>query len=132
MDRVLDVVTWVIVGGVVGFSIFPLVWTLLTSLKFEEDIVTATLQYLPRKVTFDNYVTLWQQSSFPTLVANSAVVTTITGAICLSIGTLAAYSFSRYRFRGRDKLLLLYLVIRMFPVVLMIIRFQHHTRHQNN
>ena len=121
INAFLDLLTWLIVGLVVVFSIFPLVWTLLTSLKLEEDIVTRTLQYLPRSITFQNYITLWRQSGFPILVMNSVVVTTTTGLICLSIGTLAAYSFSRYRFRGRGKLLIFYLVIRMFPVVLMII-----------
>ena len=121
LDLVLDTVTWLMVAGFVGFCIFPLLWTLLTSLKLEEDIVTRTLQYVPRQVTLENYVTLWQQSGFPTLVANSVVVTSITGVICLTIGTLAAYAFSRYRFRFRSKLLVFYLVIRMFPVVLMII-----------
>ena len=120
-NAVLDLLTWMLVAGVAAFSLFPLLWTLLTSLKLEQDIVTRTLQYLPRRITFGNYVTLWQQSDFPTLVANSVVVTTITGAISLTIGTLAAYSFSRYRFRGRGKLLIFYLVIRMFPVVLLII-----------
>src|SRR5690606_10376838 len=36
------------------------------------------------------------------------------------IGTLAAYGFSRHQVRGRNQILLLYLIIRMFPVVLMI------------
>ena len=119
--RVLDLVTLLAAGLVVVFSVFPLVWTFVTSLKLEEDIVTQTLQYLPRHLTWQNYVTLWRQSGFPVLVANSVVVTSMTGLICLTIGTLAAYSFSRYRFRGRGKLLIFYLVIRMFPVVLMII-----------
>ena len=119
--RVLDLVTLLAAGLVVVFSVFPLVWTFVTSLKLEEDIVTQTLQYLPRHLTWQNYVTLWRQSGFPILVANSVVVTSMTGLICLTIGTLAAYSFSRYRFRGRGKLLIFYLVIRMFPVVLMII-----------
>ena len=119
--RVLDLVTLLAAGLVVAFSVFPLVWTFMTSLKLEEDIVTQTLQYLPRHLTWQNYVTLWRQSGFPVLVANSVVVTSMTGLICLTIGTLAAYSFSRYRFRGRGKLLIFYLVIRMFPVVLMII-----------
>ena len=121
LDRVFDAITAILVLGIVSFCLFPLLWTLLTSLKLEQDIVTPTLQYLPRTITFDNYVTLWQQSSFPTLVANSVVVTSMTGIICLTIGTLAAYSISRYRFRGRTQLLIFYLVIRMFPVVLMII-----------
>ena len=121
IDFGLDLLAWTLVGAVVAFSVFPLIWTFLTSLKLEQDIVTRTLQYIPRQVTLQNYAALWRQSNFPTLVANSAVVTTITGLICLTLGTLAAYSFSRYRFRGRSKLLIFYLVVRMFPVVLVII-----------
>lgn len=120
-EAALDTLAWLLVAGVVTFSVFPLLWTLVTSLKLEEDIVTSALQYLPRRVTLQNYVTLWRQSGFPTLMTNSLVVTSTTGLICLVIGSLAAYSFSRYRFRGRSKLLVFYLVIRMFPVVLMII-----------
>ena len=121
LDALLDGLSWLLIGSIVLFAVFPLLWTFLTSLKLERDIVTSTLQYIPRQITIENYVTLWQQSGFPTLVANSVVVTTITGFICLTVGTLAAYSFSRYRFRGRGKLLIFYLVIRMFPVVLLII-----------
>ena len=120
-DRILDLLTSLLIAGTVLFSLFPLAWTFLTSLKREEEIVTRVLQYVPRSITFDNYATLWRQSDFPTLVANSAVVTAITCLICLAVGTLAAYSFSRYRFRGRDRLLIFYLVVRMFPVVLLII-----------
>lgn len=121
INLLLNTITYLIVGGVVIFSLFPLVWTFLTSIKIESDIVTSTLQYIPRRATFDNYVAIWQRSGFPTLIANSAVVTTITMVICLTIGTLAAYGFSRYHFRGRNALLLFYLVIRMFPIVLLII-----------
>ena len=120
-DRILDLLTSLLIAGTVLFSLFPLAWTFLTSLKREEEIVTRVLQYVPRSITFDNYATLWRQSDFPTLVFNSAVVTAVTCLICLAVGTLAAYSFSRYRFRGRDRLLIFYLVVRMFPVVLLII-----------
>ena len=120
-DRLLDLLTVLLIAATALFSLFPLAWTFLTSLKREEEIVTRVLQYVPRRVTFDNYATLWEQSDFPVLVANSAVVTAITCLICLAVGILAAYSFSRYRFRGRDRLLIFYLVVRMFPVVLLII-----------
>lgn len=121
MNLIMNTTTYVFVGAVVVFSLFPMIWTFLTSLKLEEDIVTTTVQYIPSEITFDNYVRLWRRSGFPVLIANSTVVTAITVVICLSVGVLAAYGFSRYQFRGRDQLLLGYLVIRMFPVVLLII-----------
>jgi len=76
---------------------------------------------LPHPVTLANYVAIWTQSNLPTLMRNSAIVTTFTVLICLAAGTLAAYSVSRARFTGRQQVLLFLLVLRMFPVVLMVI-----------
>ncbi len=120
-ERLLDVITYLIIIGVVGFALFPIVWTFLTSLKVEKDIITINLQYLPQSITFDNYVAIWNRSGFPTLITNSAIVTVFTLLTTMIIGTLAAYSLSRYQFRGRNWILQFYLVIRMFPVVLMIV-----------
>ncbi|MGH2558697.1 MAG: carbohydrate ABC transporter permease [Thermomicrobiales bacterium] len=121
LNRTLDVLAYLIVGALTVFAFSPLAWTLLTSFKLERDIVTDSMIYLPRDWTFDNYVTLWQRSGFPRLMTNSAVTTAITMVICMTFGTLAAYSISRYRFRGRSLLLVFYLVIRMFPFVLLLV-----------
>jgi multiple sugar transport system permease protein len=120
-ELILNTASYIVVILVLIFAIAPLLWTFLTSLKYESDIVTAELQYIPRQITFENYINVWTRSNYPTLIANSAIVTTITLIVCLTIGSLAAYGFSRYQFRGRTTLLLFYLVIRMFPVVLLII-----------
>jgi multiple sugar transport system permease protein len=103
------------------FCIGPIVWLLLTSVKLEADIVTSTMQYIPRHVTFGNYVTIWTQSGFPGLIGNSTLTTTYTVAICLLAGLPAAYSLGRVEFRGRRALTLSYLIMRMFPAVMMII-----------
>ncbi|WP_323765833.1 carbohydrate ABC transporter permease [Marinovum sp.] len=119
--RIMDGLSYLLLVTLSFICIFPILWTFLTSLKLEEDIVTSTLQYIPRRITFDNYVTLWQQSSYPKLVLNSLIVTTTTIGICLLTGTIAAYAFARFEFRGRTQLMLAYLVVRMFPAVMMII-----------
>ena len=106
---------------IVLFSVFPIIWTFLISLKPEEDIVTRTLTYIPTRITFENYVAIWTRSNFPTLIVNSAVVTLITVSICVVVGTLASYAVARYRFRGRREMMMLYLVVRMFPAVMIII-----------
>ncbi len=64
---------------------------------------------------------LWNQSGYPVLVLNSLITTTLTVAICLLTGTIASYAFSRFAFPGRTQLMLSYLIVRMFPAVLMII-----------
>lgn len=120
-NRVLNGVSYLIVGTLTLFAVFPLVWTFLTSVKPEEDIITPTIQYIPRDLTFENYRDLWQRSGFDRLMFNSAVVTAITVSVCMTLGALAAYSISRYRFRGRDGLMIFYLVVRMFPFTLLLV-----------
>jgi multiple sugar transport system permease protein len=52
---------------------------------------------------------------------NSLIVSTMTVIISLSLGTLAGYALSRSKFRGRQGVLLTYLVIRLVPGVLLLI-----------
>lgn len=111
----------ILLGLIVLYSVFPIVWTLITSFKPESDIVTNELQYIPENFTLSNYSAIWSRSGYPRLIANSLQVTLITMVICMTLGTLAAYSLSRYQFKVRNQILLFYLVIRMFPVVLMIV-----------
>lgn len=116
-----DIVNYAVLIVLAFVCIAPIVWTFLTSIKYEADIVTQTMHYIPPRITFENYVKLWNQSGYPVLVINSLVVTATTVVICLITGTIASYAFSRFQFAGRTQLMLGYLVVRMFPAVLMII-----------
>jgi multiple sugar transport system permease protein len=119
--RLADLCIWLLGLLITLFAIFPIVWALLTSLKREAAIITTVMQYIPREVTFENYVAIWTRSNFPTLLVNSMVVTAITVVVCAVVGTLASYAIARCQFRGRRELMLFYLVIRMFPAVMIII-----------
>jgi multiple sugar transport system permease protein len=120
-QRLYDGLAYVVLIGAFTFAVFPIVWTLLTSLKPSADIITSQIQYIPSHPTLENYVTLWGQAGFVRMFVNSATVTVLTVLICLTVGTTGAYSLSRYRFRGRGQILLGYLVIRMFPAVLLLL-----------
>lgn len=120
-QRLYDILAYIVVIIIGIFSAFPIVWAFLTSLKKNEDVVTTTLQYLPANPTFENYSELWSRTSFITLFGNSAIITIMTVTICLVIGATTAYALSRYRFPGRDGMMLVFLLIRMFPMVLMLV-----------
>jgi len=120
-QQLYDTLAYVILLCAFIFAVFPIVWTLLTSLKSNADIVTADIQYVPLHPTFQNYVSLWEQAGFPAMFLNSAIVTLMTVLACLVVGITGAYSLSRYRFRARGQILLFYLVIRMFPAVLLLL-----------
>lgn len=119
--RAADILTYAVLIGFAVFCTGPILWMFLTSLKTEADIVTRTIQYIPSRITFENYVAIWTQSKFPRLILNSLVVTSITVGICVATGTLAAYAFSRIAFPGRHQMMMGYLFVRMFPAVTMVI-----------
>lgn len=119
--RLTDVLVWLLGLLITLFAIFPIVWAFLTSLKTEADIITTVMQYIPQNPTYQNYIDIWTRSNFPILLGNSVVVTLITVVSCAVIGTLASYAIARFQFRGRRELMLFYLVIRMFPAVMIII-----------
>jgi multiple sugar transport system permease protein len=120
-QRAGDALASALLVVVLAFTLFPIAWTALTSLKREQDIVTSQMQYVPWHPTLENYVTLLGRSGYLTMFRNSALSTVLTVLLCLSVGTLAAYSISRYRFRGRSGMLTFYLVVRMFPAVLLLL-----------
>lgn len=74
--------------------VLPFVWILLNSFKYEIAIYTGAFWFTP---TVDNYVDvlLGPRSDFRNNVVNSLIVATLSTAIVLVIGTLAAYSLAR-------------------------------------
>jgi len=106
---------------VVVFAIAPYAWMVLTSIRPDADLSTFPLSYMPSHVTLEHYVTLLQQTSFLQNLFNSLVIAAGAVVVGLLTSVPAAYAFSRFRFRGRQVLMTQFLVINMFPVVLLII-----------
>ena len=103
------------------FALLPLLWTFYTSLR-----TNLAIQRFPTKVGFSDlsfaaYVGVWKDTNFPLLIKNSIIVSSMTVVISLTLGTLAGYALSRSKFRGRQGVLLTYLVIRLVPGVLLLV-----------
>lgn len=107
--------------AIVLFAIGPYLWMVLTSLKSEADIAAFPVRYLPTEVTFQHYRLLLEKTSFGGNLVNSLIVALGAVTLGLSVSIPAAYAFSRFRFFGRKVLMTQFLVINMFPIVLIII-----------
>jgi len=103
------------------FLLFPFYWTFVTSLKLPEELHSLKVIYWPQNPSFQAYSHLFGQYNFLHPMKNSLVVAVITTLISLSVSTLAAYAFSRFRFVGRKPLMVLFLTNNMFPTVLLLI-----------
>ncbi len=119
LRRVVEIEIPILV--IVAFALAPYVWMVLTSIKPDSDIIAFPLRYLPSHVTFEHYATLLEHTSFAKNLLNSLIIAFGAVIVGLSASLPAAYAFSRFRFRGRRLLMTQFLVINMFPIVLLII-----------
>lgn len=95
--------------------LLPIAWVVLTSFRGEG---TAYVTYfIPKTWTIDNYVKLFTNSSFPygRWFLNTFVVATASCILSTFITVAMAYSLSRIKFKHRNGLLKLALVLNMFP-----------------
>jgi multiple sugar transport system permease protein len=96
--------------------LFPIGWSIITSLKPAREINGVPLTFLPQNLTLENYTNLNKiGSGIVRYTSNSVLVSlyTIVGTILLS--TLAGYGFARFNFRGKGALFILVLAPLMIP-----------------
>lgn len=101
--------------------IFPFVWMLSTSFKFEIDVMEFPIRLIPKNWNFNNYVEVVKNSNFPAYYWNSIKVAVLSVAGQLLVTTMAAYAFARLRFRGKELLYALYLATMMVPAQVIIL-----------
>jgi multiple sugar transport system permease protein len=98
----------------------PLLWMLSTSLKLPGEVLTPSVEWLPRTVTLGNYVKVFQRPVFRWLL-NSTVVTTVATGISVLTGAMAGYALARLNFPGRHTMFLLVLAVLMVPTEMTIV-----------
>ena len=98
---------------------FPFLWLLQMSFRPNDDIFGYDLLFSP---TLEHYTSLWK-GHFPGSFWNSVAASSISTGLALLIGVPAAYSLSRWRFRGRHQVALWILATRMAPPIAFTIPF---------
>jgi multiple sugar transport system permease protein len=101
--------------------LFPISWMFLTAFKQPRDAYSISLNFKP---TLQNFVTVFSDPwNLGSMVLNSVIVATVTVVIAVPCAALAAYSFSRFRVRGRKFLFFLILSTQFIPAVVIVLPF---------
>jgi len=106
-----------------AYCIVPLVWMFITALKPPQEVITYPPILIPREPTLRNFEKLFDESLITTFLRNSLVTSFASTILSIIIGTAAAYSLTRYRYPGRDKIATFILLGYMFPPIVLIIPF---------
>ncbi|MCO6052247.1 carbohydrate ABC transporter permease [Mesorhizobium sp. RP14(2022)] len=119
LDRT-DLFLWPLGMGVAVLWALPFIWMVSTSLKYPGDVMTRDIEWLPHRITLDNYIKVFD---YPVVRwgLNSVIQATVATALCVLFGAMAGYALARLRFRGRDTLFYVFLASLMIPAEVSVV-----------
>lgn len=117
-----NVIFCVIAVLIACILLFPLYWTLITSLKTETEIFQNPPTFFPHVVNTKSYAAQVETGDFNMFksFANSMIISLGAMAIAVILAVPASYGIAKYRFRGRKAMLLTFLVTQMLPVSVLL------------
>jgi ABC-type glycerol-3-phosphate transport system permease component len=103
------------------FSLFPIYYVAITSLKPRSEIYTRTPDLWPSDPQWHQYTRVLGEGHVGRALANSLIIAGATTIICVVVAGMAAYALARLEVPLRRTLLMLILTTQMFPLVVLII-----------
>lgn len=103
-----------------GFTmVVPFFWMLSTSFKPQTEI--SRPNFFPVEGTFDNYVTVMNDTNLPRWYINSIIVAIFSTVSVAFFDTLAGYVFAKYKFPGKRPIFIIFLSSLMVPTEMLLI-----------
>jgi multiple sugar transport system permease protein len=103
-------------AAVVLFCTGPLLWQVVTSLKPDHELVRLP-PVLPSEPTASHYAAILKERTFLRVIANSAVVATLSTVLSVLFGALAAFGLAKLRVSCKALVLAVVLSASLFPPI---------------
>jgi len=105
------------------FLLVPIAWLILSSFRNSDSVQSGRLMPAWSELTLQNYLATFQIGNFTTYVVNSCVIAFSVMLLTVFLGSLGAYSLSRFALRGKKLFMMAALLPQFFPYVLILIPF---------
>jgi ABC-type glycerol-3-phosphate transport system permease component len=128
--RIGRLVSYAILGAAMLTALFPIFWTVSTSIKTRLDAFADPPKFFSFDATLKNYRAMFGDEQFMHIFWNTVVITVGSTVLCTTIGAFAAYALARHqRFPGRRPFEATLVLVRALPgIILVIPLFQIVTR----
>ena len=97
------------------FYVAPLLWMVISSFKSNGDIFDDPLSR-PKTWDITVFYDAWSRGGLAKYIANSAATTALSTSLALLAASLAAFAFSRYEFKFKKQLLIIFVLGLLLPV----------------
>ena len=109
----------------------PFLWMFFSSISSEKELIGSPGRWLPQKPVFDRYYSLinfWDAAynrsggeQFRRAFLNSLIITALATVLTMFFGTLAAYCYARFNFKGKKGMIIGILLTQMLPRAAIVI-----------
>ncbi|MDQ6595037.1 carbohydrate ABC transporter permease [Bacillus salipaludis] len=117
----VDVIANAIIIFFAVLNIFPLYWLFTSSLKNSSDVIKMPPDWFPKTMSFSNYADVFQNQPALRWTFNSIIVSLVTTVAVIIVSSLAAYAFSKLKFKGKNVIYIIFISSLMIPKEVMIV-----------
>lgn len=118
--KALSIGGWVALLFVIVFTLFPIAWMFLSSVKSQQELLLGNT-ILPREWHFENYINIWERANFFVYFKNSLLICAITALICTFLAIFSSYALARFKFPGADFFGLMVLATQLIPGIMFLL-----------
>ena len=124
LHQILIYVAALVVAVVV---LAPPLWLFISSISSQSELLNVPVHWIPQEPTFERYYQIIYATGtdsaavFRRSLINSLIVASSVTAICVAVGSVAAYSFARMRFAGHTNLVYVLLISYMLPPIMLVV-----------
>ncbi|WP_143461727.1 carbohydrate ABC transporter permease [Levilactobacillus enshiensis] len=111
----------IIMSLLILIVVFPFLWLLLSSFKYEKDIITYPPHIFSGKYTFQNYIKVWDTIPLLGYVKNTVIFAGATMLISLVLDSMTGYALARMEFKGKTAFYYFVMVSMMIPFMVYMI-----------
>ena len=112
---VIKIAKWFLILFFGIYTLFPLVWLFVTSLKTNAEYFDNPFS-LPAVIQFQNYVNAFSQANLGRMIINSITVSVIATFINIMAAAMASYAISRFQFKGKEAIFAMFSAGVMVPL----------------
>jgi multiple sugar transport system permease protein len=121
VQRVGDVFSYLLLGILLAFLLFPFYWVIVTAFKTQDQIRTLASPFAPDPWTLENFRFMLQETAFPRWFWNTIQVAVVSTTISVVVASLGAYALVRLRWRGSGMMSTVILFTYLMPTVMLFI-----------
>ncbi|MBL1226102.1 carbohydrate ABC transporter permease [Enterococcus sp. BWR-S5] len=112
VKKVLSIIGMLLVLFIIAF---PFLWLILSSFKYEKDIISFPPKIFADNYTLDNYIKVWSTIPLLDYIKNTVIFAGGTVITSIFFDSLAGYAFARMNFKGKSALFYFVLLTMMIP-----------------